>query len=77
LLADEPTGNLDEATGAGILKLLAEFSEAGQTIVMVTHDAKVASRAHRRVQLSEGVIKEATGADAAKSSAPATARIGS
>jgi ABC-type lipoprotein export system ATPase subunit len=78
LLADEPTGNLDEATGAGILKLLAEFSQAGQTIIMVTHDAKVASRAHRRVQLSEGVIKETTGAEAGRS-APglAAARMGS
>lgn len=76
LLADEPTGNLDEATGTGILKLLAEFSDSGQTIIMVTHDAKVASRAHRRVQLSEGVIKEATGAEVARSTAPATARMG-
>jgi ABC-type lipoprotein export system ATPase subunit len=76
LLADEPTGNLDEVTGAGILKLLTEFSDSGQTIIMVTHDAKVASRAHRRVQLSEGMIKEATGADAARSPAPVTARMG-
>jgi len=76
LLADEPTGNLDEATGAGILKLLAEFSESGQTIIMVTHDAKVASRAHRRVQLSEGMIKETTGAEAVRSAGPATARMG-
>lgn len=58
LLADEPTGNLDAASGVEILKLLVEFSDAGQTIVMVTHDATVASRAHRRVRLSEGVISE-------------------
>ena len=59
LLADEPTGNLDERTGGEILKLLVELNEAGQTIIMVTHDAKVASLAHRRVHLSEGVIREA------------------
>ena len=77
LLADEPTGNLDEATGAGILRLLREFNEAGQTIVMVTHDAKVAGQAHRRVLLSEGVIREPTGhAAGAKSGDPVTARVG-
>jgi len=59
LLADEPTGNLDEATGGGILRLLGAFSQSGQTIVMVTHDAKVAAQAHRRVLLSEGVVREA------------------
>ena len=58
LLADEPTGNLDEKTGGEILKLLVELNVAGQTIIMVTHDAKVASLAHRRVHLSEGVIRE-------------------
>jgi ABC-type lipoprotein export system ATPase subunit len=77
LLADEPTGNLDEATGAGILKLLAEFNQTGQTIIMVTHDAKVASRAHRRVTLTEGVIRETTGQIAARSeSGPVTVKVG-
>jgi len=60
LLADEPTGNLDEEVGEDILRLLTELNEAGQTIVMVTHDAKVASHAHRYVRLSEGVIREAS-----------------
>jgi ABC-type lipoprotein export system ATPase subunit len=58
LLADEPTGNLDETTGAGILRLLTELNTAGQTIVMVTHDAKVASLAHRCVHLAGGVVKQ-------------------
>jgi ABC-type lipoprotein export system ATPase subunit len=58
LLADEPTGNLDAATGEEILGLLAELNEAGQTIVMVTHDSKVASHADRCVQLADGVIQE-------------------
>ncbi len=56
LLADEPTGNLDEATGQGILDLLTGLGEAGQTIVMVTHDLRVAGRAHRRIDLRDGVI---------------------
>ena len=60
LLADEPTGNLDEEVGEDILRLLTELNEAGQTIVMITHDAKVASHAHRYVRLSEGVIREAS-----------------
>jgi lipoprotein-releasing system ATP-binding protein len=57
LLADEPTGNLDAKIGAEILRLLVELNTGGQTVIMVTHDAKVASCAHRRVQLSEGVIR--------------------
>ncbi len=59
LLADEPTGNLDEKTGGEILKLLEELNRNGQTIIMVTHDAKVASLAHRRVHLTDGAIREA------------------
>ena len=58
LLADEPTGNLDSATGDGILNVLEEFSRAGQTIVMVTHDSRIAARAHRIVTLADGRIKE-------------------
>ena len=60
LLADEPTGNLDEVIGGGILQSLVDLNRGGQTIIMVTHDASVASRAHRRVLLSDGVIKEAS-----------------
>lgn len=75
LLADEPTGNLDEATGAGILRLLTELNSAGQTIVMVTHDAKVASLAHRCVHLTSGVVKQ-TGSPGATpvGAAPQSAR---
>ncbi len=57
LLADEPTGNLDQAMGADILKLLTELNADGQTTIMVTHDANVASRAHRQLQLVEGRIR--------------------
>ncbi len=56
LLADEPTGNLDERTGAGILDLLAKQHQDGLTIVMVTHDRNIAARADRIVELHEGVV---------------------
>ncbi len=58
LLADEPTGNLDARTGREVLALLAELNNAGQSIVMVTHDSSVASLAHRRVRLRDGVLSE-------------------
>ncbi|MBM4106891.1 MAG: ABC transporter ATP-binding protein [Phycisphaerae bacterium] len=58
LLADEPTGNLDEKTGAGILDLLGEEHRRGLCIVMVTHDAAVAARADRVVWLRDGRIEE-------------------
>ncbi len=56
LLADEPTGNLDYETGIGILEVLEELNRQGQTIVMVTHDDRVAARAHRMVRLEDGKI---------------------
>jgi lipoprotein-releasing system ATP-binding protein len=56
LLADEPTGNLDTTTGQAILKVFDEFHKAGQTIIMVTHDTKVASLADKRVVLEAGKL---------------------
>jgi len=56
LLADEPTGNLDSATGDGILKVFEELNKAGQTIVMVTHDEKIAQMAGRIITLVDGKI---------------------
>ncbi len=56
LLADEPTGNLDASMGADILDLLTQVNKDGQTVVMVTHDPNVASRAHRVVRLRDGEI---------------------
>ncbi len=58
LLADEPTGNLDTSTGAGILDLLAERHAAGLTVIMVTHDAEVAARADRIVKLVNGRVTD-------------------
>ena len=54
VLADEPTGNLDTATGASILELLAELNRQGRTVVVVTHDPQVASYAERTVRLVDG-----------------------
>jgi lipoprotein-releasing system ATP-binding protein len=58
LLADEPTGNLDEATGRGILDMLCELNrEDGLSIVLVTHDAAIAGRADRIVKLAAGRVE--------------------
>jgi putative ABC transport system ATP-binding protein len=58
VLADEPTGNLDSASGKGIVALFRELHEAGQTIVMITHDPVVARLAHRVVRVQDGKVVE-------------------
>jgi putative ABC transport system ATP-binding protein len=62
VFADEPTGNLDSASGAGILALLGELNADGTTIVVITHDAAVAGAMRRRVELRDGEIVDDSGA---------------
>jgi len=56
LLADEPTGNLDSANGEALLAVLEELHARGQTVVLVTHDAGIASHAQRVVRMRDGRI---------------------
>jgi putative ABC transport system ATP-binding protein len=58
LLADEPTGNLDSKTGAEIMALFARLHEAGNTIVLVTHEPDVAAFAHRVLHLRDGRVEK-------------------
>jgi putative ABC transport system ATP-binding protein len=58
LLADEPTGNLDSKTGVEIMTLFARLHEAGNTIILVTHEADVAAHAHRTVHIRDGQIEK-------------------
>ncbi|MEE8557696.1 MAG: ABC transporter ATP-binding protein [Myxococcota bacterium] len=63
ILADEPTGNLDEATGAEILSIFAELQQEGRTLIVVTHSEEVAAHAERVVRLRDGqVVGDATSA---------------
>ena len=57
LLADEPTGNLDSKTSEEIMKLFAQIHQAGNTIILVTHEEDIARHAHRIVKLKDGIVE--------------------
>ena len=69
LLADEPTGNLDRATGDEVIHLLEVLNERGMTLIIVTHDQKIGSRARRQLIMEDGALKS----DSARPSLAATA----
>jgi putative ABC transport system ATP-binding protein len=58
LLADEPTGNLDQTTGGEVMELFDRLNRAGQTVILVTHDPMVAAHARRIVRLVDGLVSE-------------------
>jgi putative ABC transport system ATP-binding protein len=57
LMADEPTGNLDSATGEAILQVMEDLHRGGMTIIMVTHDDRISQRCQRIVRLKDGVVE--------------------
>ena len=61
LLADEPTGALDSKSGEQIMELFEKLNEEGVTIVMITHDPKIAANAKRVIRIIDGVIFEGDG----------------
>lgn len=58
LLADEPTGNLDEVTSREVMALFEELNDDGLTLILITHDAAVAARASRRIRIADGRLSE-------------------
>jgi macrolide transport system ATP-binding/permease protein len=80
LLADEPTGNLDSRTSVEILEMFQQLNASGLTVILVTHDPKVATYAHRTIRVADGVIERDDGRTSAALPAPhllcANPRIG-
>jgi putative ABC transport system ATP-binding protein len=74
LLADEPTGNLDSATGEDIIRLFGELNHRGHTILLVTHEPRLAARCPRAIRLSDGhIVADGPGSEVAALGAPPAA----
>jgi putative ABC transport system ATP-binding protein len=74
LLADEPTGNLDSATGEEIIRLFGELHRRGHTILLVTHEPRLAARCPRAIRLSDGrIVADGPGAEVAALGVPQAA----
>ena len=58
ILADEPTGNLDRATGEEVMRLLEELNSQGVTLIVVTHDLALGARAHRQLHMEDGALQK-------------------
>lgn len=56
ILADEPTGNLDSSSGEDVLRLLIDANKSGHTVILITHDEKIARRLNRKIRISDGRI---------------------
>ncbi len=77
LLADEPTGNLDSATGEEIVRLFEQLHQAGHTLVLVTHEPKLAARCPRAIRLSDGeIVADGPGREVALGTAAAVLAAG-
>ncbi len=58
LLADEPTGNLDSTTSSEIMEVMEQLHDAGQTIILITHEADIAAHANRQIHLLDGLVSQ-------------------